>query len=404
MPLLINKKLFTMQKYRQFLRKVAERGSLCSNMLPSNGIDSTYPYPRITEPCYNNYTSSSWYGTSLNNRSCYSEPGHGIGQSRLLSNTSDPVRFNQMPHNYMNRSSTYEPHRLGSNLNQPIESNLNYSSQNEGRRSFLEPTANKTSQTSQVLGFEQNGLSAINGSGFNNNMLISCGSLAPNQPGTNSYKCSISTQQGILSAYGSSTSTQPGIRSHISLTPNQPGRSSYGSLTAAKPGMSSHESLSPNQQGMSSYENLTLNQPEMNNRGSLPPDQPQMSSYGNLSSNQLGLSSHGILTPNQPGLKIYGTETHNAGLNNFGSLTTHQPGSSNFSYGLQSFVDNENIAYKPQPHPRSNATAQPNIEIPQQENLSLYDEFGNINELLCDISNFQLDHNKVCVFTNLIFQ
>ncbi|KAG2262852.1 hypothetical protein Bca52824_069931 [Brassica carinata] len=242
-----------LQKYRQFLRKVAERSSLCSNMLPSNGIDSIYPYPHTREPYYNNYTSSSssWYGTSLNNRSFYSKPGHGLGQSRLLSNTSDPVCFSQMPHSYMNQSSTYDTHRIGSNLTLPIQSNLNYSSQNEGRRSFLEPTANKTSQTSQALGFEQHGLSAINGSGFNNNTLIS-----------------------------------------------------------------------------------------------------------------------------------------------YGSLTTHQPGSSNFSYGLQSFLNNENTAYEPQPHPHAQAAAQKNIEIPQQENLSLFDELGNINELLCDISNFELDHNK----------
>ncbi|RID42624.1 hypothetical protein BRARA_J02495 [Brassica rapa] len=243
-----------LQKYRQFLRKVAERSSLCSsNMLPSNGIDSIYPYPHTREPYYNNYTSSSsWYGTSLsNNRSFYSNPGHGLGQSRLLSNTSDPVRSNQMPHSYMNRSSTYDTHRIGSNLTLPVESNLNYSSQNVGRRSFLEPTANKTSQTSQALGFEQHGLSAINGSGFNNNTLIS-----------------------------------------------------------------------------------------------------------------------------------------------YGSLTTHQPGSSNFSYGLQSFLNNENTAYEPQPQTHAQAAAQTNIEIPQQENLSLFVDLGNINELLCDISNFELDHNK----------
>ncbi|KAF8115586.1 hypothetical protein N665_0025s0054 [Sinapis alba] len=393
-----------LQKYRQFLRKVAERGS---NMLPSNGIDSIYPHPHIREPYYNNYTSSSsWYGTSLNNRSLYSKPGHGLGQSRLLSNTSDPVRLSQMPHSYMNRSSTYDKHRIGSNLTLPMESNLNYSSQNEGRRSFLEPAVHKTSQTSQVLGFEQHGLSsATNGSGFNNNTLMNYGSLAPNQQGTNSYKSSISTQgmtngslalsQPRMTAYGGSTSTQPGMSSHISLTPNPPGRNIYGScLTATKPGMSSHESLPPTQQGMSSYEDLTFNQLGMNSHGSLPPDQPQMNSYENLTSNQLGLSSHGILIPNQPGLKIYGGATHNAGLNNFGSLTTHQPGSSNFSYGLQSFSNNENTADKPQPHSHANAAAQPNIDIPQQENLSLYDELGNINELLCDISNFQLDHNK----------
>ncbi|KAL0888407.1 hypothetical protein Bca101_012390 [Brassica carinata] len=395
-----------LQKYRQFLRKVAERGSLCSSMLPGSGIDSRYPYPHIREPYYNKYTSSSWQGcTSLNTRSLYSKPGHGIGQSRLLSNTSDPVRFNQMPHSYMNRSSTYEPHRTRSNLTLPIESNLNDSSQNEGRRSFLEPTANITSQTSQVLGFEQHGLSAINGSGFNNNTLISYGSLAPNQPGINSYKSSTSTQPGMsngslalnqpgMSAYGSSTSTQPGMNINISSTPYQPGMNSYESLAATQPGMSSHESLSPNQQGMSSYGNLTSIQPGMNSHESLSPDQPQMSSYEDLTSNQLGLSSHGILTPNQPGLKIYGSATHNARLNSFGSLTSHQPGSSTFSYGLQSFLNNENTAYKPQPQPHANATAQPNIEIPQQENLSLYAELNNINELSRDISTFQFDHNK----------
>ncbi|KAJ0266203.1 putative two-component response regulator ARR21 [Hirschfeldia incana] len=368
-----------LQKYRQFLRKVAERGSLCSSMLPGSGIDSIYPYPHIREPYYNNYTSSSssLYGSNLNNRSSYSKPGHSLGQSRLLSNTSDPVRFNQMPHSYMNRSSTYEPHRIGSNLTLPVESNLNYSSQNEGRRSFLEPTANKTSQTSQVPGFEQHGLSAISGSGFNNNTLISYGSSAPNQPGINSYKSSTSTQPGMtngslalhqprMSAYGSSTSTQPDMNINRSLTPYQP---SYESLTATPPGMSSHESLSPiNQQGMSNY--------------------------GNLTSDQLGLSSHGIIPPDQPGLEIYGDATHNARLNSFGSSTSHQPGSSNFSYELQSFLNNENTAYNPQPQPHANATAQPNIEIPQQENLSLYAELSNINELSCDISNFQFDHNK----------
>lgn len=398
------------------MRKVAERSSLCSNMLPSNGIDSIYPYPHTREPYYNNYTSSSssWYGTSLNNRSFYSKPGHGLGQSRLLSNTSDPVCFSQMPHSYMNQSSTYDTHRIGSNLTLPIQSNLNYSSQNEGRRSFLEPTANKTSQTSQALGFEQHGLSAINGSGFNNNTLISYGSLTPNQLGTNSYKGSISTQQGMtngslalnqpgMSAYGSSTSTQPGMSSHISLTPNQPGRNSYGSLTAPQPRMSTHESLSPNQQGISSYENLTSNQLGINSHGGLSHDQPRMSSYENLTSNNLGLSSHGFLTPNQPGLKSYGSAIHSVGLNSFEGLTTHQPGSSNFSYGLQSFLNNENTAYEPQPHPHAQAAAQKNIEIPQQENLSLFDELGNINELLCDISNFELDHNKVYIFTTLFF-
>ncbi|CAH8312617.1 unnamed protein product [Eruca vesicaria subsp. sativa] len=245
-----------LQKYRQFLRKVSENGTICSSMMPSFGIDSIYPYAHIREPYYNNYTSSSWYGTTLNNTS-YSKPGHGLGQSRLLSNTSDPIRFNEMRHNYMNRSSNYEPHHVESNLNLPIESNLSYSSQNEGRRSFLEST------------------------------------------------------------------------------------------------------------------------------------------YGNLTSNQLGSNSHGILTPNQPGVKSYGSATHNAQLNNFGSITPHQPGSSNFSYGLES-KNNANTPYNPQPQPHANATAQPNSEIPQLESLSLYDELGNISELPWDISNFQVDHNKVC--------
>ncbi|XP_010419059.1 PREDICTED: putative two-component response regulator ARR21 [Camelina sativa] len=154
-----------LQKYRIFLRKVAEL-------------------------YFNQYTpSTSWYDTSLNNRSFYSKPGQGFGQSRLLSTTREPpVRFNQMPYNYMNRSSTYETHHVGSgsNLTLPIQSNLslaNQPSQNEERRSFFEPPvmANKIGQTSQVHGFGQLGPSAINN--FKNNMMSSFGSFTPNQPG-----------------------------------------------------------------------------------------------------------------------------------------------------------------------------------------------------------------------------
>jgi len=94
----------------------------------------------------------------------------------------------------MNRSSTYEPHRIGSgsNLTLPIQSNLsfpNQPSQNEERRSFFEPPvmANKIAQTSQVLGFGQLGPSAISGHNFNTNMMSSYGSLTPNQPGTSHF-------------------------------------------------------------------------------------------------------------------------------------------------------------------------------------------------------------------------
>ncbi|ESQ40655.1 hypothetical protein EUTSA_v10016040mg [Eutrema salsugineum] len=245
-----------LQKYRQFLRKVAERGVCCSSMLSGRGIDSIFAYAHITEPYYNNYTATtSWYDTSLNNRSFYSKPGHGFGQSRLLSNPREPIRSNQMPYNYMNRSSTYQPLRNGSSLTLPISGNLNFPTQpseNGGRRSFFESTgvANYTGQTSQVLGFGQHGPLAINDNNFENNTVSSCGSL----------------------------------------TPNQPGRASH------------------------------------------------------------------------------------------------------LLYGIELFLNNENTASMPQPH--ANATTEPNLGIPELENLSLYDDLGNINELPCDISNFQLDNNK----------
>ncbi|CAH2073735.1 unnamed protein product [Thlaspi arvense] len=348
-----------LQKYRQFLRKVAEQGMCYSSMISGRSTDSIYPYAHFREPYYNNYTPSitSWYDTSLNNRSFYSKTGHGLGQSRLLSNTREPVRFNQMPYSYMNRSSTYEPHRIGSNLAMPIKSNLNISvqpSQNEGRGSFLEPIvmANKTGQTSQVLGFGQHGLSAINGNTFNNNTMSSYGSLSPNQPG--------------MSSHGSLTSIQPRTSSHGSLTPNQPGLSSHGSLTPNQPGSSSHGSLAPNQHGMRSHGSLTSNQPE--------------------------ISSYGGLTSNQPGLNTYGSVTPNPGLNNYGSSTPNQTGGSSLLYGMQLLLNNENTANNPQPH--ANATTHQNLEIPQLENLNLSDALGNTNELPCDLSNFPVNHNK----------
>ncbi|KAH0931217.1 hypothetical protein HID58_008334 [Brassica napus] len=277
-----------LQKYRIFLRKVAEQGFSCSRMLPTKGIDSIFLQAHLRDPCYNNYasSSSSLYDTTINNRSFYSKPIQSYGQSRLLSNTAEPVRFNQMPYNYMNR-----------NLSFPIQP-----SQNEGRRSLFEPTvmANKTVQTSQAMGFGQHGLSAINGNSFNNNM---------------------------VSSYGRLTPTQPGMMSYENLTP--------------RVNMNGSFSQTPNQPGMSSYGISTSNQPRMNNHGSLTLDQQVMSSNGRPS---------------------------------------------NFSYGMQMFLNNENTTYKPQAH--DNATTQPNLEIPTLENLSLCDE------LLCEISNFQIDHNK----------
>ncbi|KAG7608419.1 Signal transduction response regulator receiver domain [Arabidopsis suecica] len=245
-----------LQKYRIFLRRVAEQGLY--SMLSDRGIDSMFRQTHIKEPYFNYYTpSTSWYDTRLNNRSFYSKPVHGFGQSKLLSTTREPVCFNQMPYNYMNRSSTYEPHRIGSgsNLTLPIQSNLsfpNQPSQNEERRSFFEPPvmANKIAQTSQVLGFGQLGQSAISGHNFNNNMTSRYGSLIPSQPGP-----------------------------------------------------------------------------------------------------------------------------------------------SHFSYGMQSFLNNENVTYNPQPP--ANATTQPNLdELPQLENLNLYNDFGNASELPYNISNFQFDDNK----------
>ncbi|XP_018475515.2 putative two-component response regulator ARR21 isoform X3 [Raphanus sativus] len=225
-----------LQKYRIFLRKVAEQSFSCSRMLPTRGIDSIFLQAHLRDQHYNNYTPSSWYETSINNRSFYSKPIQGYGQSRLISNTAEPVRFNQMPYNYMNR-----------NLSLPIQP-----SPNDGRRSLFEPTvmANKTGQTSQVMGFGQHGLSAINGNSFHNKMMSSYRSLVPNQPGP-----------------------------------------------------------------------------------------------------------------------------------------------SNFSCGMQFFLNNENTTYKPQPH--DNATTQPNLEIPQLENLSLCDYLDSTDELPCDINNILIDHNKI---------
>ncbi|CAA7025613.1 unnamed protein product [Microthlaspi erraticum] len=242
-----------LQKYRQFLRKVAEQGLL--SLLSIQEKDSILSHGPIREPHYNYCTpsSTSWYETSLNNRLFYCKPGQGLlGQSRLLSNTREPVRFNQIPHKYMNHSSTNGPRSIGSNFTLPIKTNLNFSyqaSQNVGS-TFFEPSlmANKTGQSSQVLGFGQHG------NNFNNNM---------------------------------------------------------------------------------------------------------MSSYG--------------------------------------SLTPNQPGHSHFSYGVQSFLNNENSAYKTRSH--AHATSQPTFEVPPLENLNLYDDLGNTNELPCDTSNFQFDHNKVYYIT-----
>ncbi|CAA7026902.1 unnamed protein product [Microthlaspi erraticum] len=371
-----------LQKYRQFLRKVANQGL---SVLPNGGIDSMFSQAHIRAPYCSYYPpSASWYETSLNNRSIFSKPRQALGQSRLLSNTREPVRFNQSPYNYMNRSSTYEPRRIGSSSSLPIISNLNFSyqqpSQNEGR-SFFEPAlmANKTGQSSQVLEFGQQGVSATNGNNFNNNMISSYGSLVPNQLGTNSYGSLVPNQLGTNS-YGSLTPNQPGLSSHGSLiTPNQPGMSSYGSLvTPNQPGTSSYGSLlTPNQPGMSSFEILNSSQPRQTNHGLTS---NQLGSFGNLTPNP-GLSSHGSLAPNQPGLSSYG------------SLTPNQPGPSQFSYGVQSFLNNENTSYQPQPP--ANATTQPPPEVPQLENLNLYDEnLGSTNELPWDISNFLFDHNK----------
>ncbi|CAN7037414.1 hypothetical protein IGI04_004470 [Brassica rapa subsp. trilocularis] len=396
-----------LQKYRNFLRKVAEN----SGMLHGRGM----------EPYHSNYTtSSSWYDTGLNNKSSYSKPRHGLGQSRLLSNTCEPVRFNQMPYNHMNRLSTYEPHRTGSNLTMPIKSNLSFSTQplqNEGSRSFLEPTvtANKTGQTSQVLGFGQHGMLAINGNNFNDNTMSSYasstsnqprinshGSSTPNQPGLRSYGCSISNQPG-MSSYASVSPNQLGMSSYGSLTPYQRGMSSLGSFTPTQPGMSSHRSLTPTQQGMSSYGSLSPSQPGvstqpgMSSKGSLTPTQRGMSSYGSLTSyqpalsthgslfpNQPGISSHTSLPPTQPGMSSFGSLTTNhSGMSSYESLTPTQPGPSNISYGL--LLNNENTAYKPQPH------ASTTIQL---DNLSMYDDLGNINEIPCDLSNFDFDHDK----------
>ncbi|XP_010491325.1 PREDICTED: putative two-component response regulator ARR21 [Camelina sativa] len=242
-----------LQKYRIFLRKVADQGLM--SIMSARGIDSMFRHTQIKESYFNRYTpSTSLYDTSLNNRSIYSKPGQGFGQSRLLSTTREPpVRFNQMPYNYMNRSSTYETHHVGSgsNLTLPIQSNLSLANQpfqNEELRSFFKPPvmANKIGQTSQVHGFGQLGPLAIN---FNNNMMSSFGSFTPNQPG-------------------------------------------------------------------------------------------------------LG----------------------------------------HFSYGMQSFLNNENTAYNPEPH--ANATTQPNLELPQLEDLNIHSGLGKTNELPYNTSNFQSDHNK----------
>nr|AAC77865.1 putative two-component response regulator protein [Arabidopsis thaliana] len=222
-----------LQKYRLFVKRVVHQGRF--SMLSDRGKDSMFRQTHIKEPYVNYYTpSTSWYETSLNNRSFYSESVHG--HSRLLSEAREPVRYNQMSYNYMNRNISFE--------NQP--------SQNEETRTVFEPPvmANKISQTSQVLGFGQLGPSAISGHNFNTNMMSSYGSLTPNQPGT-----------------------------------------------------------------------------------------------------------------------------------------------SHFSYGMQSVLNNENATYNPQPP--ANATTQPNLdELPQLENLNLYNDLGNTSELPYNISNFQSDDNK----------
>ncbi|KAJ0235284.1 putative two-component response regulator ARR21 [Hirschfeldia incana] len=396
-----------LQKYRIFLRKVAEQGFSCSRMLPNRGIDSIFLHAHLRDLYNNNYTPSSWSDTSINNRSFYSKPIQGYGQSRLLSNTAEPVRFNQMSYNLMNRSCTYEPRGIGPNLTLPTQRNLSLPIQpspDEGRRSLFEPTvmANTTGQTSQVMGFGQHGMSAINGNSFNNNTMSSYGSLA-HQPGMSSYGSSTS-HQPHMSSHGSLTPTQPGMMRYGNLTPSQPGVSIYENSTSCQPGMNNHGSLIPNQLGVNNYGSLTPNQPgtssygistsnqqRMNNHGSLTPDQHGMSSYRSLTSNQLEMSSHGRLYPNQPGVNSYGSVTCSARVNNYESLTPNQPGPSNFSYGMQ-LLNNENTTYKPQPH--YDATTQPNLEIPQLENLSLCDYLGNTGELPCDISNFLNDHNK----------
>ncbi|KAJ4911720.1 response regulator 21 [Raphanus sativus] len=361
-----------LQKYRNFLRRVAERGSLCSGTLHGRGM----------EPYHSNYTtSSSWYNKGLNNKSFYSKPTPGHGQSRLLSNTCEPVRFNQMPYSHMNRLSTYEPHRTGSNLTMPIKSNFRFSTQplqNEGNRSFLEPTvmANKTGQTSQVPGFGQHGISATNDNNFNNNMMRSYGSSTSNQLGISSYASSTFNQPRI-SSYASSTSNQQGMI-HGSSTPNQPGLRSYRSSISNQPVPSSHGSFSPTQPGMSNYESLTSNQPGLSTHGSLFPNQPEMSSHGSLPHTQPGMSSFGSLTTNHLGMVSYE------------SLNPTQPGPSNISYGL--LLSNENTAYKPQTH--ASTTIQPNLETTQLDNLCLHYDLGNINELPCDISNFDFNHDK----------
>ncbi|KAL9842155.1 putative response regulator and transcription factor RR-B-type family [Arabidopsis thaliana] len=166
-----------LQKYRIFVKRVVHQGRF--SMLSDRGIDSMFRQTHIKEPYFNYYTpSTSWYETSLNNRSFYSESVHG--QSRLLSEAREPVRYNQISYNYMNRSATYEPHRIGSGstLTLPIQSNISFEnqpSQNEETRTVFEPPvmANKISQTSQVLGFGQLGPSAISGHNFNTNMMSS---------------------------------------------------------------------------------------------------------------------------------------------------------------------------------------------------------------------------------------
>ncbi|CAH8388751.1 unnamed protein product [Eruca vesicaria subsp. sativa] len=216
-----------LQKYRKFLRKVSERGSLRSTML----------HGRDMEPYYSNYaTSSSWYDTSLNKKSFYCKPRYGLGQSRLLSNTCEPNRFNRLPYNYMNRLSTNEPHGIGSNLTMPINRNLSFSTQplqNEGSGSYFEPTVmgNKTGQTSQVLGFGQHLMSATNGK---------------------------------MSSFGSLTTNQPQMSSYESLTPNQQGPSQlpYGLFlnnenTASKPHQHASATIQPNPK-IPQLENLSL--------------------------------------------------------------------------------------------------------------------------------------------------
>ncbi|CAN8237055.1 unnamed protein product [Cochlearia groenlandica] len=186
-----------LQKYRIFLRKVAEKGM--------NHSTSWSDTSDLTE-MYNYFkNSNSWYDTTtLNDRSFYSRAiQNGFGQSRLLSNTREPFCFNQKRspnyYNYMtNRSSNYdEPRHLGSALTlPPFTSNINFSNQTSqselGRQSFLEPQAmaNKTNQTSNIklLHFGHHGSSASTNVSSFNNLNDNYGSLThPNQAGPSNF-------------------------------------------------------------------------------------------------------------------------------------------------------------------------------------------------------------------------